>query len=151
MRYSTQIKPISYLNSNKDDAYPTLNKDSSAIYFCSNRNYSFDIFKVELPSNKTLFANISDTATKAVVRDNVLSSDYDDKCPFIMENMMVFTSNRLGGFGGFDLYYSILPQGSSQMGPRPISHMEACSRSSALRVRLPVFSVPIFIFIPMQR
>jgi hypothetical protein len=42
----------------------------------------------------------------------VLSSDYDDKCPFIDSDIMVFTSNREGGEGGFDLYYSLLEDGS---------------------------------------
>ena len=38
--------------------------------------------------------------------DSSLSSSSDDKCPFIFENKMVFASNRGGGFGGYDLYYS---------------------------------------------
>ena len=30
------------------------------------------------------------------------------KCPYIFENILVFASTRPGGFGGFDLYYSML-------------------------------------------
>jgi len=41
-----------------------------------------------------------------VQKDAVLSSESDDKCPFISNDMLVFTSNRTGGYGGFDLYYS---------------------------------------------
>ena len=39
--------------------------------------------------------------------NEVLSSDFNDKCPFIFEDIMVFTSDREGGYGGFDLYYSL--------------------------------------------
>jgi hypothetical protein len=35
----------------------------------------------------------------------VISSSSDDKCPFVYNNTLIFTSNREGGYGGFDLYY----------------------------------------------
>jgi hypothetical protein len=40
------------------------------------------------------------------IRSDILSSDSDDKCPYIKRNIIVFTSNRPGGSGGFDLWYS---------------------------------------------
>jgi hypothetical protein len=40
-----------------------------------------------------------------------LSSGADDKCPYINGNMMVFTSDREGGFGGFDLWFSFYDGG----------------------------------------
>ena len=36
---------------------------------------------------------------------------FDDKCPFIFNDFMVFASNRQGGYGGYDLYYSIWNNG----------------------------------------
>ncbi|MBI5008107.1 MAG: hypothetical protein HZB98_00285, partial [Bacteroidia bacterium] len=51
-----------------------------------------------------------------------INSTSDDKCPNIHRNVMVFASNRLGGLGGFDLYYSILKNGKWNLpvnfGPR---------------------------------
>ncbi len=99
-------RPIFTLNSGKDDAYPTLNSDHSAIYFCSNRDLTYDIFKAEIPENNDLFNILWDTIPFIFKKDTVLSSDFDDKCPFIEGNLMVFTSNRPGGYGGYDLYYS---------------------------------------------
>lgn len=107
----TAPKPVSFLNSVSDDAYPCLNQDSSSLYFCSNRTGNFDIYKVDLDPTKTVLTNLSDTSNKTVTKDANLSTAYDDKCPYIMGNLMVFTSNRPGGFGGYDLYYATFSNG----------------------------------------
>lgn len=110
---SSYIDPVNidFLNSSKDDLYPTITADSSYIYFCSNRDQNFDIFKVNISSSGSFLDILTNKAVREVTKDNDLSSDYDDKCPFIFENMMVFASNRPGGFGGFDLYYSLFEKG----------------------------------------
>ena len=41
-----------------------------------------------------------------VVKESVLSSSSNDKCPFINGDLIVFSSDRDGGYGGYDLYYS---------------------------------------------
>ncbi len=105
-------KPICWLNSAKDDAYPILTPDSSAIYFCSDREVSFDIYKVMLDKSKNLRQNFEDTESRTITTEIVLSSSGNDKCPFIMDSLMVFTSDRAGGFGGYDLYYSVLRNGN---------------------------------------
>lgn len=106
-------KPVQFLNTKFNDLYPTFNSDFSKIYFCSDRdNGKFNIFSVNIDSTtKEMNKVLSDTANKEVLKENI-SSDYDDKCPYIFDNMMIFTSNRPGGFGGFDLYYSKFENGS---------------------------------------
>ena len=111
---STPLPPqaISFLNSTKDDAYPSISKTNSCIYFCSNRGVDFDIYKTFLNTSNSLLQNLADTTSKAIIKETVLSSSgYDDKCPYVVGNTMVFTSNRPGGYGGFDLYYSIYNNG----------------------------------------
>jgi hypothetical protein len=100
--------PVAFLNSSADDAYPTFDKDFKSVYFTSNRGGSFDIFKATLPAvAPTALQNQLITLTDAVIERVVeLSSPADDKCPFISGNRLVFTSNRPGGYGGYDLYYS---------------------------------------------
>jgi hypothetical protein len=107
----TEPQDVSFLNSSKDDLYPTLSRDSSSIYFCSNRESNFDIYKTNADTTVSFFASMFNKNNRIINKVTELSSDYDDKCPFIYENMMVFTSNRPGGYGGFDLYYSIFQNG----------------------------------------
>lgn len=100
-------KPVGFLNSEFDDLYPTFNLDRSKIYFCSNReNENFDIYYADIPDpENNLEVILSDTSFHAIQKDTIISGSDDDKCPFIFNDILVFTSNRSGGFGGFDLYY----------------------------------------------
>lgn len=100
--------PLAFLNSPADDAYPTFDKTVSSIYFTSNRAGSFDIYKAAIPSiaPTELHTQLPALSTVSIERVADLSSSADDKCPFILDNTLVFTSNRPGGFGGYDLYYS---------------------------------------------
>ncbi len=94
------------LNSAKDDAYPTLTADNSRLLFTSNRAGNFDLFSVSVagkPIAEALTESAIDAGPQPIA---VLNSAADDKCPYINGPLLVFTSDRPGGFGGFDLYYS---------------------------------------------
>lgn len=110
IKYS-EPQNITFLNSSKDDAYPTINAAKTLIYFCSNRESNFDIYETNLNYTTSLLSALTDDTVRTITKNTILSSDKDDKCPFIAGNLMVFTSNRPGGYGGFDLYYSILTNG----------------------------------------
>jgi hypothetical protein len=97
------------LNSASNDYYPTVNKNFSEFYFCSNRNGDYDIFNVEI-SNPVL-TDWLETGEDEPTVSSILSSGYDDKCPYINGNLMVFASDRENGFGEFDLWYTIWANG----------------------------------------
>jgi Tol biopolymer transport system component len=87
--------------------YPTINQEKSKLFFCSNReNGSFDIFSIDLHSEVLLHDDLTSLSSAPILKESVLSSASNDKCPSINENLMVFTSDRPGGYGGYDLYYS---------------------------------------------
>jgi hypothetical protein len=106
----SESQPVRFLNSEFDDMYPAFNSDYSKMYFCSNREDSlFNIFYVDIDvSDKELHEVLADTNLRIVHKDETLASNYDDKCPYIFNDIMVFTSNRPSGYGGYDLYYSKL-------------------------------------------
>lgn len=106
-------KEVAFLNTEFDDLYPTFNSDKSRIYFCSNRSGErFGFYYVQVNPETDIESLLSDTSVYEIFKDAMLSSSSDDKCPFIFGNKMVFASNREGGFGGYDLYYSFLEDGA---------------------------------------
>jgi len=101
------------VNSDKDDLYPSFHEDQSRLYFCSNRvDEHFNIYSMALPEVANMHAFFTGTEVEEPDLETVLSSDFDDKCPYISGDVMVFASDRQGGQGGFDLYYSIYQNGN---------------------------------------
>lgn len=103
---------VDFLNSDSDDGYPTITHDTTALYFTSNRLGSFDIFRIAMDEDERIVELLSTENSYLPEIDPVLSSEQDDTCPSIYNKLMVFASNREGGFGGYDLYYSYFENGS---------------------------------------
>jgi hypothetical protein len=102
--------PVKLFNSSSDDAYISFDTNLDSAYFNTNISGNFDIYVHQRPADKNLqtWFNL-DYAPSA--RVDSINSDFNDKCPNIFKNIMVFTSDRPGGFGGYDLYYSIFRNG----------------------------------------
>jgi len=118
-------------NSSADDAYPTYSPLTNEFYFCSNREGNFDIFKLAITDKPNVIDFISNESNASLVlKDTSLSGSSNDKFPFIDNNVMVFASDRPGGFGGYDLYYSVLKDNiwSSpvNMGPKINTEFDEC-------------------------
>jgi len=117
---------ISFLNTNANELYPAFfgqnfhkyhyfewmekGNDIEKIMYCSDAEGTFDLYEMSIPNNEDLLTVLqSDSSFTSSIMD--ISSPADDKCPFINGRLMVFTSNREGGYGGFDLYYSVYENG----------------------------------------
>lgn len=98
---------VAGINTDSDEGYLTIhpaeNPGRETVYFTSNRDGNFDIYCALSEENKL----IDQSEAPEVFKVGQLSSDAEDKCPFIAEDILVFASDRAGGFGGYDLWYSI--------------------------------------------
>ncbi len=74
--------------------------------FNSNIDESTNIYSINLPPNNNFINMLKSDTAVAPISITELNSEYEDKCPFVNEHLIVFSSNRPGGFGGYDLYYS---------------------------------------------
>lgn len=108
-----ECREIEFLNSGSDDLYPAFSNDYSKIYFCSNRDSDvFNIYSTALQGDAAqLVSELSDPGTREIILEETFSGSYNDKCPYIYSDIMVFTSDRPGGEGGYDLYYSLFTDG----------------------------------------
>ena len=116
-RYSSDTTmAVKWVNSPYNEGYPCFDKNYSKMIYCSDEKGNFDIYEISTLIDTVFnYWNISDSLIKNSLSDttsreksiiSAISSPADDKCPFIDFDIMVFTSNREGGFGGYDLYYS---------------------------------------------
>ena len=99
--------PLSSINTGYNEAYITIHNGEDTgnelAYFCSDRDGTWDIWRAVSEEGKL----ISESASAEVNKVTRLSGESDEKCPFVNGNIMVFASNREGGHGGFDLWYSL--------------------------------------------
>lgn len=113
--------PVKILNSSSDDAYFSIDSKQDSVYFCSGRNGDFDIYLQSIPAETepSKWFNMDYSASIQVDSVNTAS---DDKCPMVFKKILIFTSNRPGGLGGYDLYFSVFRNGNwsfpENMGPR---------------------------------
>ncbi len=103
--------PVNLLNSGSNDAYICFDTNQDSAYFSSDADGNFDIFLHKKPA-ETLISTWLNLAFSASSKVDILNSEGDDKCPFIFRKLMVFASNRPGGLGGYDLYYSKFSNGN---------------------------------------
>jgi len=95
------------LNSPQYDAYATLDVALQQVIFASNRDGGLDLYRVRIPEKTDYLVWARADTTYQAEKVTILNSDTDDMFPYINGNVLVFSSKREGGFGGYDLYYSI--------------------------------------------
>ena len=103
--------PVKLLDTGFDDAYFCFDLNQDSAYFISNPEGNFDIYFKSRPDGKDIGEWFDSDYAPSVKVDSI-NSPYDDKCPMIYGKLMVFASNRPGGLGGYDLYYSEFRNGN---------------------------------------
>lgn len=97
-----------------DDNYSRLIPDSDTInmVFCSDRYGQMDIYNLPLDNNEFSIESLLDSLPGTISPIEILNSEYNDRCPNVCGNFMVFSSDRPGGLGGYDFYYSLFKNGT---------------------------------------
>ena len=102
--------PVTLLNTSADEDYICFDLNMDTCYFTSGPDGNQDIY-VKSKSLVTDFASWLSGNYSVSARPDSINSEADDKSPRIYRNFMVFSSNRPGGLGGYDLYYSVFRKG----------------------------------------
>ncbi|OFY65118.1 MAG: hypothetical protein A2V64_04380 [Bacteroidetes bacterium RBG_13_43_22] len=103
--------PATLLNTSADDAYISFDAKQDSAYFSTNVSGNFDIY-VKTRSEDTPIDKWLDGSYSSSELVDSINSTSEDKCPLVYKDLMLFTSNRPGGMGGYDLYYSIFRDGN---------------------------------------
>jgi hypothetical protein len=103
--------PVSLLNTDFDDAYICFDSNLDSAYFISNPNGDFDIYIKTRPIETEISSWLSSDYEASAKADSINSPE-DEKCPMVVRNVMIFSSDRPGGIGGLDLYYSVFKNGN---------------------------------------
>ncbi|MCU0460666.1 MAG: hypothetical protein MUF36_01430 [Bacteroidales bacterium] len=98
------------LNSSSDDAYISFDTNRDTAYYSSNVSGNFNIYLKQRPAETSMVTWLGGSYSAGTPVDSLNSND-EDKCPFVLNKVMAFASDRAGGFGGFDLYYAIYKHG----------------------------------------
>ena len=92
-------KRIDFDDKNANYLYPFITNDLSKLYFSSDKKGSkggYDIYFVNLKDN-----NWESNPSQL---DSNINTIADELAPFVANDSLFFSSNRVGGIGGFDIY-----------------------------------------------
>lgn len=74
--------------------------------FSSDKDGAFDIYESEIPAGMDALVFLENYSGKSFKKLD-LNTSSNDHMPFVYGDLLVFSSDRPGGFGGYDLYYSL--------------------------------------------
>ena len=104
----TDFKPYITLNSENNEGTPSFSDDGKFMVFTSCemdfKNNSCDIYYSQMKDNLW---------SKPRKFDDNINSAFWDSQPFMYDGTLYFVSNRPGGVGGRDIYYSIIKEDGS--------------------------------------
>ncbi|MGB8489456.1 MAG: hypothetical protein WCE64_00210 [Bacteroidales bacterium] len=101
------VEPVDGVNTEHNEAYLTINSNEidnrEVAYFSSDRDGTWDLWQAVSEEGKL----INESVNPAISKVTQLSGGSDERCPYVNGRIMVFASDREGGHGGFDLWYSL--------------------------------------------
>ena len=83
----------------------------SQLIYCNDSLGNYNIFSIAIPGGMALDSFLLQPGDVSKTNLAAINSTSNDRCPNVNRNFMVFSSNRPGGLGGYDFYYSIYENG----------------------------------------
>lgn len=81
------------------------------LIFTSDADGKFDIYEVDIPEGAAV-SDFMQNKQNFQPRKLAINSSFNDHAPAVFGDILVFASDRPGGFGGYDLYYSQFKNGA---------------------------------------
>ena len=104
----TDFKPYTTLNSDNNEGTPSFSDDGKFMVFTSCemdfKKNSCDIYYSQMKNNLW---------SRPIKFDDNVNSSFWDSQPFLYDGKLYFVSNRPGGVGGRDIYYSVIKEDGS--------------------------------------
>ncbi|WP_288372062.1 hypothetical protein [uncultured Algoriphagus sp.] len=116
--YTSKTTSLKLIGGDSNEMYPTFyggNFKKGAgvesqgrpekMLFSSDRDGTFDIYEVDLPASGSVLEYLQSSEEKEIQKIGI-NTNANDHMPFVYGDLLVFSSDRPGGYGGYDLYYS---------------------------------------------
>lgn len=81
------------------------------LVYCDDSEGNFNIYTIDIPLGVELDAFLTTKELKVKKKADKLCSNSNDRCPYVCGNFMIFSSDRPGGLGGYDFYWSVYENG----------------------------------------
>lgn len=91
-----------------NELYISIDKENKTLYFCSDKDGNFNIYNYKYNSNDDDIVTIlssPEIRTKAQPI-TAINTSANEECPYVYKDYLFFISDRPGGYGGTDIYYS---------------------------------------------
>jgi hypothetical protein len=103
--FRTSTTPYDHMNIIGDSLY------FESLVYCNDSTGNYDIYEIEMPDSLGFLKFITSDYSYEKKAIEAVNSTYNDRCPNVCGNFMVFSSDRPGGLGGYDFYYSVYENG----------------------------------------
>lgn len=104
---SNEMYPSFLGESFRKDSKDLKSNNPEWMVFASDKSGDFNIYQLKIPANQNPIDFLSSDSQKEIQNILNLNSPANDHSPFVSDKVMIFASDRSGGYGGYDLYYSI--------------------------------------------
>lgn len=106
MYLTLKMSPISY-----DFHRKPYENDIEQLVYCDDSEGNFNIYTIDIPDSTNLDSFLTTKESKIKYKPEKINSSNNDRCPYVCGDFMVFSSDRPGGLGGYDFYWSVFENG----------------------------------------